>query len=537
MMTVRLNLVVTLTMQRQTVTKTMMSAAKMKMVPVIMIHPMLSMVVYADAVDGAHDDGEDDNDDSNDGDDDDDGDGVLGACGRACTRGPLNRYAYIYVVSKGEAVVITGVDIKMGYIPFTPKGIVLLKVATMHPGVHMFGKEEVVPHWKTLRFDTSVVSLPEESTAHSCLRWTGVTSWVRSPPFSAEELEDLVLSMEGHDPALRMWDWEPYADLERIILLSRKARILVASDAGTLLRPPQLSGGGGFVTAVGLRWCSCGTSIWRRINDEIKAMWADELEDDLVRLWLKRGRCTALMKYLTKAVKANQQEFSILLFDGEKHHMVQNEILAIMGELADVVARELPRSRTQDERVYAELIMSRELVVSPGVADLGHRQLDQLLASTPYYQRQPQYFMVFEASLGEDIRYEAQIRGAEARAPSDCPGSQVYCHIDLLAARELPAMDEDGLVDPSYCIDVGDKGALVAAEAKGKVLLEMATPVPFPPLLVKILDRDERKVLGVTAGDTFEEVGQCVVKPTAERSHVASADPNKRLDCNEQDYV
>ena len=69
------------------------------MVPVIMIHPMLSMVVYADAVDGAHDDGEDDNDDSNDGDDDDDGDGVLGACGRACTRGPLNRRALFVVGS------------------------------------------------------------------------------------------------------------------------------------------------------------------------------------------------------------------------------------------------------------------------------------------------------------------------------------------------------------------------------------------------------------------------------------------------------
>ena len=97
-----------------------------------------------------------------------------------------------------------------------------------------------------------------------------------------------------------------------------------------------------------------------------------------------------------------------MLFDGEKHHMVQNEILAIMGELADVVARELPRSRTQDERVYAELIMSRELVVSPGVADLGHRQLDQLLASTPYYQRQPQYFM--DRRIGQR-RHTVQVVG------------------------------------------------------------------------------------------------------------------------------
>ena len=59
---------------------------------------------------------------------------------------------------------------------------------------------------------------------------------------------------------------------------------------------------------------------------------------------------------LIKAVKANQQEFSILLFNGEKHHMVQNEILAIMSELANVFARELPQSRTPDERGYPDII-------------------------------------------------------------------------------------------------------------------------------------------------------------------------------------
>ena len=34
---------------------------------------------------------------------------------------------------------------------------------------------------------------------------------------------------------------------------------------------------------------------------------------------------------------------------------------------------------------------------------------------------------------------------------------KVYCHVDLLAARELPAMDDDGLVDPSYSIQVKDQ--------------------------------------------------------------------------------
>ena len=42
-------------------------------------------------------------------------------------------------------------------------------------------------------------------------------------------------------------------------------------------------------------------------------------------------------------------------------------------------------------------------------------------------------------------------------APSWIPTRKVYCHVDLLAARELPAMDDDGLVDPSYSIQVKDQ--------------------------------------------------------------------------------
>lgn len=41
--------------------------------------------------------------------------------------------------------------------------------------------------------------------------------------------------------------------------------------------------------------------------------------------------------------------------------------------------------------------------------------------------------------------------------PSWIPVRKVYCHVDLLAARELPAMDDDGLVDPSYSIQVKDQ--------------------------------------------------------------------------------
>ena len=47
----------------------------------------------------------------------------------------------------------------------------------------------------------------------------------------------------------------------------------------------------------------------------------------------------------------------------------------------------------------------------------------------------------------------------------------------------------------------------------------MASAIPFPPIIVKILDRDERKVLGVDAGETFEEVGRVVIKPSMARSY------------------
>ncbi|CAE7844771.1 CML4, partial [Symbiodinium sp. KB8] len=121
-----------------------------------------------------------------------------------------------------------------------------------------------------------------------------------------------------------------------------------------------------------------------------------------------------------KAVKSNQQEFSVLLFNGEKHHMVQNEILAIMSELANVFARELPQSRAPDELGYPELVLSRELAVPPGVSELGHRQLNQLLANTPYFQRQPQYFMdrrIGQSSVARQ-RFTTSAPAQERRPPA-----------------------------------------------------------------------------------------------------------------------
>eukprot|EP00434_Breviolum_minutum_P016542 symbB.v1.2.014582.t1/scaffold1069.1/size140053/6 len=140
---------------------------------------------------------------------------------------------------------------------------------------------------------------------------------------------------------------------------------------------------------------------------------------------------------------------------------------------------------------------------------------------------------VFEAFSGEDVRYEVQVPAQR---------KTVYCHVDLLAARELPAMDDDGLVDPSYSIEVKDQALLYPSGImkslspsfmhRIKIPIEMevepeptkglpmmASAIPFPPIIVKILDRDERKVLGVDAGETFEEVGRVVIKPSMARSY------------------
>ena len=99
--------------------------------------------------------------------------------------------------------------------------------------------------------------------------------------------------------------------------------------------------------------------------------------------------------------------------------MVQHEILAIMSELANIFARELPQSRTPDERGYPEIILSRELTVPPGASELGHRQLNQLLANTPYFQRQPQYFM--DRRIGQSTvarqRFTTSAPAQERRPP------------------------------------------------------------------------------------------------------------------------
>ncbi|CAE7238480.1 unnamed protein product, partial [Symbiodinium necroappetens] len=96
---------------------------------------------------------------------------------------------------------------------------------------------------------------------------------------------------------------------------------------------------------------------------------------------------------LIKAATSNQYEFSLLQHDGDKYFVMQSEVLAIMGELATLFEKELPKSRNPNEREYPKLTLGRELALPPGVENLVRRQLNELLANTPYHQQRPEYFM------------------------------------------------------------------------------------------------------------------------------------------------
>eukprot|EP00397_Hematodinium_sp_SG-2012_P000120 GEMP01000120.1.p1 GENE.GEMP01000120.1~~GEMP01000120.1.p1 ORF type:complete len:2655 (+),score=533.33 GEMP01000120.1:60-8024(+) len=115
----------------------------------------------------------------------------------------------------------------------------------------------------------------------------------------------------------------------------------------------------------------------------------------------------------------------------------------------------------------------------------------------------------------------------------------LYCHVDILAAKNLPAMDEDGLSDPCWrilveektveCIDVPktldpvylqrvvipvklvlpkkSNGQGPIEEKNTRSILSEKLHVPLPPVYLKLLDRDEGTGL---FADTFSEIGSVV---------------------------
>lgn len=112
---------------------------------------------------------------------------------------------------------------------------------------------------------------------------------------------------------------------------------------------------------------------------------------------------------------------------------------------------------------------------------------------------------------------------------------QVWCHIDMLAARCLPAADKDGVADVTYEIRVGDQAVLfgdvirslnptfmhrlvigpieVEADEEVKVAKDDAKVaksdlLDLPPIVVRMLDSDNDEV---SFGEKYELLGRAIV--------------------------
>eukprot|EP00930_Biecheleria_cincta_P066633 TRINITY_DN5283_c0_g3_i1.p1 TRINITY_DN5283_c0_g3~~TRINITY_DN5283_c0_g3_i1.p1 ORF type:complete len:2707 (+),score=404.80 TRINITY_DN5283_c0_g3_i1:200-8320(+) len=133
-----------------------------------------------------------------------------------------------------------------------------------------------------------------------------------------------------------------------------------------------------------------------------------------------------------------------------------------------------------------------------------------------------------KGSPGERVRYHLEPR------PEDRNGNtvlrDVYCHVDILAARSLTEADEDGLADPCYQIRVEDKVFLnpknhtrsldptfLHRVVVGPIQFEVKNSDedrlpqhhhhPLPPIMVKLLDKDT-----ALAGKSFFVMGRAVVE-------------------------
>ena len=103
-----------------------------------------------------------------------------------------------------------------------------------------------------------------------------------------------------------------------------------------------------------------GTSTWYDASGKLALLWVPgqqniDLLTECLICFHDRFYTIDEIAVLIKAVKSNQHEFTVLCYDGEKHCIVQHEILAIMGELATLFAREIPKSRSSNERSYPTL--------------------------------------------------------------------------------------------------------------------------------------------------------------------------------------
>ena len=136
---------------------------------------------------------------------------------------------------------------------------------------------------------------------------------------------------------------------------------------------------------------------------------------------------------------------------------------------------------------------------------------------------------------------------------------QVWCHIDMLAARCLPAADKDGVADVTYEIRVGDQAVLfgdvirslnptfmhrlvigpieVEADEKVKVAkddakVDKSDLLDLPPIVVRMLDSDNDEV---SFGEKYELLGRAIVHNPFFLDHpdaVVDGKDGKQLDVN-----
>ena len=79
--------------------------------------------------------------------------------------------------------------------------------------------------------------------------------------------------------------------------------------------------------------------------------------------------------------------------------------------------REIPKSRSSNERSYPTLTNQGELHVPREASGLGRRQLNELLVNTPYFRRHPEYYMDSRIGQSGHQRLTTSAPASERRPP------------------------------------------------------------------------------------------------------------------------
>ena len=151
----------------------------------------------------------------------------------------------------------------------------------------------------------------------------------------------------------------------------------------------------------------------------------------------------------------------------------------------------------------------------------------------------------------QEISADFSVQPMPAKLASPLPAltgkfSPVYCHVDILAARSLPTSDPDGLADPIFEVQVEHLVARSLDETRktlNPTFLQRVVlgPLPIavdadgqlaaqqiPPIVVRMLDKDEVGGGGVVLFSKCEVMGQAVITD----AQLLQAKPGEEQDLN-----